>query len=231
MKRIVVFSGAGMSADSGIKTFRDSGGLWEEYDVYEVATPEAWQKDPALVLKFYNMRRRQVLEAKPNAAHEAIARLEQAYDVQVVAQNIDDLHERAGSSSVLHLHGEILKVRGELYPDDLIEAKHDIHLGDHCPKGSQLRPHVVWFGEAVTEMSRAAAVMKTADIVLIVGTSLNVYPAAGLVHYAPSAARRYLVDPADVEITNIHHLEVIQATAAIGVPQVVDRLLKEVVTV
>jgi NAD-dependent deacetylase len=231
MKRIVVFSGAGMSADSGIKTFRDSGGLWEEYDVYEVATPEAWQKDPALVLNFYNMRRQQVLEATPNAAHEAIARLEQAYDVQVVTQNIDDLHERAGSSSVLHLHGEIMKMRGEHHPDVLYPVTGEIMLGDLCPSGSQLRPHVVWFGEAVTEMTRAAAIMKTADIVLIVGTSLNVYPAAGLVHYAPSPARRYLIDPAEVETNNIHQLETIQATAAEGVPKVVDLLLKEALTI
>lgn len=226
MKKIIVFSGAGMSAESGLKTFRDAGGLWEDHDVYQVATPEAWKADPALVLRFYNMRRRQVEAAQPNAAHLAIAQLEAYFDVSVITQNIDDLHERAGSKAVLHLHGEVMKVRGEHFPNLLYPATGDLELGHCCPNGSQLRPHVVWFGEPVTEMANAAKLIATADIVVTIGTSLNVYPAAGLLQYAPSHARQILIDPAEVDTTRIKHIELVQEPASSGVQKVVDALIK-----
>lgn len=231
MKKIIVFSGAGMSAESGLKTFRDAGGLWEDHDVYQVATPEAWEADPGLVLRFYNMRRKQVEAAQPNAAHLAIARLQDYFDVQVITQNIDDLHERAGSKEVLHLHGEVMKVRGEHFPDILYPFKGELELGQYCPNGSQLRPHVVWFGEPVIEMENAAKLMSKADIVLTIGTSLNVYPAAGLLQYAPRHARQILVDPADIETRKIKAVEVIKDTASSGVPKVVDALIKSVLSV
>ncbi|MEX2596681.1 MAG: NAD-dependent deacylase [Salibacteraceae bacterium] len=228
MRNVVVFSGAGMSAESGIKTFRDSGGLWESYDVYKVATPEAWLENPKLVLEFYNMRRKQVLEAQPNAAHHAIAELEKSYNVHVITQNIDDLHERAGNSKVLHLHGEILKARSISNPDVLIDVKHDLKLGDCDESGSQLRPHVVWFGESVTEMGSAIKLISKADIVLIVGTSLNVYPAAGLISAAKPDVLCYLIDPAEVNMPNLKNLEVIKSGATEGVTKVVDHLLAKI---
>ena len=186
MKKIVVLTGAGISAESGLKTFRDSDGLWEGYDVEEVATPEAWRRNPALVQEFYNMRRKSVLEAQPNAAHYALAELEKKYDVTVITQNIDDLHERGGSSKVLHLHGIITHSQSSLnpnltYPIDGWELK----MGEKCELGSQLRAHVVWFGEPVPMIEEAARVCTKADIFILVGSSLNVYPAAGLVHYVP----------------------------------------------
>ena len=226
MKRIVVFSGAGVSAESGLKTFRDSGGLWEEYDVYEVATPEAWERNPELVIEFYNKRREQVMNSQPNDAHLAIAKLESNYDVQVITQNIDDLHERAGSTKVLHLHGEILKVRSSKDSSLLYDWNKDLSLTDECELGSQLRPHVVWFGEAVTEIPHAIEVIKTAEIVLIIGTSLNVYPAASIVHYAPDHAKYYLVDPAKVQNPGIANIDIIQEKASVGVPVLVEKLLR-----
>lgn len=227
MERVVVFTGAGVSAESGLRTFRDSDGLWEQYRVEDVATPEAWRRDPGLVLRFYDERRAQVLAALPNAAHRAIARLQERFDVQVVTQNIDDLHERAGSRAVLHLHGQILLARSTADPD-LVLPIHgpSLRLGDRCPLGSQLRPHIVWFGEEVPLLPEAAAIMSRADRVLIVGTSLNVYPAAGLVHYVRASAPVVLIDPKPVRV-NRSGLRTIAATAAEGVPAVVEEWLSE----
>lgn len=227
MERVVVFTGAGVSAESGLRTFRDSDGLWEQYRVEDVATPEAWRRDPALVLRFYDERRAQVLAAAPNAAHQAIAGLQQRFEVQVITQNIDDLHERAGSRSVLHLHGQIRLARSTADPD-LIVPIHgpSLRWGERCPLGSQLRPHIVWFGEEVPLLPEAAALMSRADRVLIVGTSLNVYPAAGLVHYAPASAPMVLVDPKPVQVSR-RGLRMISAAATEGVPTVVEEWLAE----
>lgn len=186
-KKIVVFSGAGMSAESGIKTFRDTGGLWEEYKIEDVATFDAWLKNQDLVLDFYNQRRKQVMEAQPNEAHKLVAELQKQFDVQVITQNIDDLHERAGSQKVLHLHGEIMKGRSTVKHDLVYELKHwEIKAGDTCEIGSQIRPHIVWFGEAVPEMEKAIELAEEADIFITIGTSLNVYPAANLIHVVPA---------------------------------------------
>ncbi|MFB6305889.1 MAG: NAD-dependent deacetylase [Flavobacteriales bacterium] len=226
-KKLVVFTGSGISAESGIKTFRDSGGLWEDHDISEVATPEAWENNPELVLDFYNKRRKNVLDSEPNDAHKAIANLENYYDVKVITQNIDDLHERAGSSEVIHLHGEILKARSSSNPDLLYEVKEDgIKMGDKCDEGSQLRPHVVWFGEPVPEMERAFNIAMEADILLVVGTSLVVYPAAGIVTQVSEKIKKYVVDPNSVPVDHIKNVEVIKSTATEGVPPLVDRLLK-----
>lgn len=195
-KKLVVLSGAGMSQESGLKTFRDMGGLWEQYDVTEVATPEAWERNPALVLRFYNERRKQLLKAEPNAGHLAVAKLEKWFDVEVITQNVDDLHERAGSTKVLHLHGELMKARSTVDPFLVCELDHwALDLGDLCEKGSQLRPHIVWFGEAVPEISKAIGIVEKADILLVIGTSLAVYPAAGLVNYVPKRTPVFVVDP------------------------------------
>ena len=195
MKHIVVLTGAGISAESGIKTFRDADGLWEGHNVMEVASPEGFRANPALVLDFYNQRRRQLFEVKPNAAHFALADLEKEYNISIITQNVDDLHERAGSTNVLHLHGELLKARSTYNPNDIFEWKEDINLGDKCSNGSQIRPHIVWFGEDVPMIPKAVSICETADIVLIIGTSLQVYPAAGLMHYAPQSAPIYYIDP------------------------------------
>lgn len=216
-KKIVVFSGAGMSAESGIKTFRDSGGLWEQYKIEDVATFDAWLKNPALVLDFYNQRRKQVMEAKPNRAHLLVAELQKLHDVQVITQNIDDLHERAGSKKVLHLHGEIMKSRSTsnqhlIYPMNGWEIK----IGDTCAEGSQLRPHIVWFGEAVPEMERAVELTEEADVFVTVGTSLNVYPAANLIHVVQNHVPKYLIDPNEFNLDYIKNLNVIKATAVEG---------------
>lgn len=199
MKNLVVLSGAGISAESGLRTFRDSDGLWEEYSIYDVATPEAWAKNPELVLRFYNQRRLQLAQVFPNQGHNAIKELEVFFNVNIITQNVDDLHERAGSTNVLHLHGELNKARGHGYPNDLIDVTgKEINIGDKCSRGSQLRPHVVWFGENVPMMDEAIRIVESADILLIVGTSLNVYPAAGLVHVAKSKVPVYVVDPKEV---------------------------------
>ena len=195
MERIVVLTGAGMSAESGLRTFRDADGLWEGHDVMEVASPQGWNRDPELVLDFYNQRRRQLLEASPNEGHELLASLETDYRVDIITQNVDDLHERAGSSHVLHLHGELFKVQSTLNPDYVISWKDDLNLGDTCPNGGQLRPYVVWFGEAVPMMEVAIRTCLTADILLIIGTSLQVYPAAGLMHYSNAKTPVYYIDP------------------------------------
>src|SRR5665213_2783696 len=227
MKKIIVFTGSGISAESGIKTFRDSGGLWEEYRIEDVATPEAWKRDPELVLGFYNQRRKQVIEAKPNAAHEAIAKLQKKYDVHVITQNIDDLHERAGSKKVLHLHGEIRKSRSSLNPSLVYDIEGDtINRGDRCALGSQLRPHIAWFGEQVPEMENAIQLTETADIFIIIGTSLQVYPAASLLQYAPYDADLYLIDPNATKVSSFPSMKIIAQKAGIGVPELVEGLMK-----
>jgi NAD-dependent deacetylase len=224
MKKVVVLTGAGISAESGLKTFRDSDGLWENYRVEDVATPQAWENDFELVLKFYNERRKQVLEAKPNAAHLALADLETKIDVHIITQNIDDLHERAGSTKVLHLHGEILKSRSTVDPRLVYTVDGwEIKSGDKCERGSQLRPHIVWFGEMVPELERAAAIVSLADIFLVIGSSLQVYPAAGLTQFAPLQAAKYYIDPKAVNITG--GFEVIRLTAGDGVPALVKKLI------
>lgn len=194
-QKIVVLSGAGVSAESGLKTFRDADGLWEGHDVNEVATPQAFEKNPELVLDFYNQRRRQLKTVKPNKAHRLIAELESSYDVHVISQNVDDLHERAGSSKVTHLHGELLKARAVNNPNRIFEWKEDLIMGDTDDKGRQLRPHVVWFGEAVPMMEEAINIVEQADVLVIIGTSLQVYPAAGLMDYAKPDISVYLIDP------------------------------------
>lgn len=201
MKHIVVLTGAGMSAESGIATFRDSGGLWEQHRVEDVATPEGFRRDPELVLNFYNKRRVDAFKAVPNAGHIGLAEMEKNYKVSIITQNVDDLHERAGSTEVLHLHGELKKVRSTLDPNliyTLTADKPEIHLGDKCEKGSQLRPHIVWFGEAVPMIEQAVDVVRTADVLVVIGTSLNVYPAAGLINYASQDVPIYLIDPNEV---------------------------------
>ncbi|MDP2384862.1 MAG: NAD-dependent deacylase [Bacteroidota bacterium] len=217
-KKLIVFTGAGISAESGIKTFRDSGGLWEEFRIEDVATPEAWKKDPSKVTQFYNFRRKQVMDAKPNEAHYFFASLEKKYDVQVITQNIDDLHERAGSKNVLHLHGEIMKVRSSLDPNLIYKLKKwEVKIGDKCEKGSQLRPHIVWFGEMVPNMDVAANIVQKADLFITVGTSLNVYPAAGLIEVAENSIDKYLIDPGSFELNHISNLKHIKETAVDGV--------------
>lgn len=227
-KKIVVLSGAGMSAESGLKTFRDNNGLWNNYRVEEVATPEAWAADMELVLEFYNQRRKQLLECSPNAGHTALVELERKYDVQVITQNVDDLHERAGSTKVLHLHGELKKARSTLDPSYIVEVDGwELRAGDTCPRGGQLRPHIVWFGEPVPNITRAAEITTTADILLVIGTSLQVYPAAGLIHYAPGECRKYYIDPAAHENNMISNLRVIREKAGQGMPALVKELLNE----
>ena len=225
--KLVVFTGAGISAESGIKTFRDSGGLWEEFDINEVATPHAWEKNQTLVLDFYNKRRKQVLEAQPNKAHFALVELEQKYDVQIITQNIDDLHERAGSKKVLHLHGEITKSRSTIDHSLVYKiAGEEIKLGDKCEKGSQLRPHIVWFGEMVPMMDTANIIAEKADIFLVVGTSMAVYPAAGIIDYSPQNIPKYLIDPSDIKVIGISNLKIIKEKASIGLPKLASELLK-----
>jgi NAD-dependent deacetylase len=228
MKKIVVFTGAGVSAESGIKTFRDSGGLWEKYDINEVATPQGFEKNPSLVLDFYNQRRKQVIEASPNVAHTVLVQLEKKFDVQIITQNIDDLHERAGSKKVLHLHGEIMKAQSTRYPNSIHSINNgEIKIGDKCEKGYQLRPHIVWFGEMVPMMEPAIDLVTNCDILIVIGTSLDVYPAAGLVNYAPEQSKKYLVDPKAKRLPFILNLEIIEKSAGEGVPELVHRLIKE----
>lgn len=228
MKNLVILTGAGMSSESGIKTFRDSGGLWEEYDVTEVATPEAWNKNRELVLRFYNERRRQLATCNPNEGHLQLAKLEKYFDVQIITQNIDDLHERAGSTKILHLHGELTKARSTIDPLLIYEIGYkDINPGDVCKKGSQLRPHIVWFGEEVPLMEEAVNLSGSADIFVVVGSSLNVYPAAGLIAYAPSRAPLFLIDPKDVAVPVNRRVEVIREKASDGVAILAERLMKQ----
>lgn len=225
MKHLVVLSGAGMSADSGIRTFRDAGGLWEGHPVEEVATPEGFRRDPGRVLEFYNQRRRQLAEVSPNTGHQALAGLEEHFHTTIVTQNVDDLHERAGSRRVLHLHGELLKARSTGPNARVFPWTDDIALGDTCPDGYQLRPHIVWFGEEVPMLQRAAEATARADILIIVGTSMQVYPAAGLVHYKKEGIPLYFVDP-DPQMAPGEHknLEIIRERASVGLPILANRL-------
>lgn len=231
MKKIVILTGAGMSAESGISTFRDSGGLWDQYRVEDVATPEGYERDPQLVIDFYNMQRRNLLKAEPNEGHRLVAALEEKYKVVVVTQNIDDLHERAGSSHVIHLHGELMKATSSWRPNDsrqiitLPADKAVIEMGDKAADGSQLRPFIVWFGESVPNIEPAANECETADIFLIIGTSLNVYPAAGLLHYVPANAEVYLIDPKPVDTHSNRPVHVIQKGASEGMKEIIDLLM------
>tara|TARA_Y100001935_G_C17277886_1_gene495751 strand:+ start:216 stop:893 length:678 start_codon:yes stop_codon:yes gene_type:complete len=223
LKNFVVFTGAGISAESGLGTFRDSGGLWDNYKIEDVATPEAFQKNPGLVLEFYNIRRRQLLSATPNDAHYALNKLQENFNLQIITQNIDDLHERSGSNNVLHLHGKLRQSKSTL-DNKLYEIDgSELVLGDLCPNGGQLRPNVVWFGEAVPMMDKAIEIVKTADIFIIVGTSLNVYPAASLIHYTSNSCQKYIVDPNAAEENGI---SAIRQKASVGVPKLVDQILK-----
>lgn len=223
-KKIVVLSGAGISAESGLKTFRDEDGLWMGYDVYEVATPRAFEKNPKLVLDFYNMRRKNVADASPNAAHFGLASLEENYDVVVVTQNIDDLHERAGSSHVLHLHGEIFKMRSSKNENIIKTIRGDIQLGDVAEDGAQWRPHIVWFEEPVPLIEDAALLMETADIFILIGTSLQVYPAAGLIQYVPDETPKYIIDKKIPLIQNIRNLNLIEKPATEGIQELIELL-------
>ncbi len=225
MKKLVVLTGAGMSAESGIKTFRDHDGLWENHDVTEVASPEGWAKDSHLVLDFYNQRRKQLYECEPNAGHIGLAELEKYFDVDIITQNIDDLHEQAGSSKVLHLHGELKKVRSTVDESLVYELEgSELHWGDKCEKGSQLRPHIVWFGEAVPAIEPAIELTQLADIFVVVGTSLNVYPAAGLLNYVSPGVPIYLIDPAQPLFTPSSSITFIQEKATTGVNRLLNLL-------
>ncbi len=224
--KLVVLTGAGISAESGLKTFRDHDGLWEGYDVNDVATATAWRRNPALVQEFYNQRRQNVKDAKPNGAHYALAELESDFDVHIITQNIDDLHERAGSTNVLHLHGEILKMRSEKNEALIYPVDGDIKMGDMAEDGVQLRPHIVWFEEAVPAMEAAAGLVLNADVFLIVGTSLVVYPAAGLVNYAPPFLPKFIVDKKIPDGIGLRNLTAIEKPATEGMKEVTPLLRK-----
>ncbi|MFO7619941.1 MAG: NAD-dependent deacylase [Bacteroidales bacterium] len=227
-KKLIVLTGAGMSAESGIRTFRDSGGLWEEYDVTEVASPMGWWKNQELVLRFYNERRRQLAGCQPNAGHTGLAELEKHFDVHIITQNIDDLHERAGSTKILHLHGELTKARSTTDPSLVYDIGYnDVNPGDKCEKGSQLRPHIVWFGEQVPMMDEAERITSGADIFVVIGSALNVYPAAGLINHAPAGASLWLIDPKEVHVPVRRKVEVIRTGASEGVAILKQRLLSE----
>lgn len=225
-KKLIVLTGAGISAESGLKTFRDSDGLWEGYNIEDVATPRAWQKDPELVLNFYNYRRRNVAEAKPNTAHIGLAELEKDFDVTIITQNIDDLHERAGSTKIIHLHGEIFKMRSEKNENLIYKIDDDIKLGDTAEDGAQLRPHIVWFEEPVPKIEEAVPIVSSADIFVVVGTSLVVYPAAGLVNYAPWKIPKYILDKRIPYTSSIYNLTIIEKSATEGVEVLKEHLLK-----
>jgi len=227
MKKLVVLTGAGISQESGISTFRDAGGLWNNYRIEEVASPEAWKRDPQLVLDFYNMRRKQLYEVEPNAAHIALAMLEESFDVEIITQNVDDLHERAGSTKVLHLHGELKKARSTA-DEDLVYTLSgwELKLGDLCAKGSQLRPHIVWFGEPVPNIMSATALVREADVFIVVGTSLKVYPAAGLLQYVPSKVKKFLVDPEAEPRYHVPNLTIIREKATRGVKMAAELIDK-----
>ncbi|GET20645.1 SIR2 family NAD-dependent protein deacylase [Prolixibacter denitrificans] len=226
MKRLVVLSGAGISAESGLKTFRDMDGLWEQYDVTEVASPEAWQRNPELVLRFYNERRKQLFECEPNAGHIGLAQLQDDYDVRIITQNVDDLHERAGSRNVLHLHGELKKARSTVDESLVYDLDNwELKPGDCCEKGSQLRPHVVWFGEPVTAIPDAVALVESADIMVVIGTSLNVYPAAGLLNYTRENVPVFLIDP-NPPFQVSPEVHIIAMKAGAGVTEL-ERILKQ----
>ncbi len=226
MQKLVVLTGAGISAESGISTFRDSNGLWENHRIEEVASPVAWERDPEMVLRFYNLRRKQLFEVEPNEGHKALVRLEEKYDVHIVTQNVDDLHERAGSSQVLHLHGELKKVRSTVYPELVYTLDHwELKMGDTCERGHQLRPHIVWFGEAVPMFEEALEIARQADVFMVIGTSMVVYPAAGLISYVKPEIPKYYVDPKAFPVPGVSNLSVIQKKAGTGVPELVNELL------
>jgi NAD-dependent deacetylase len=227
MKKLIVLTGSGISAESGLKTFRDTGGLWENYDVMEVASPEGWAKNRELVLKFYNERRAQLKDAMPNAAHTGLKELENDFDVHIITQNVDNLHEKAGSRSVLHLHGLLTQARSTQYPDLIYDIGYnEIKPSDTCEKGYQLRPNIVWFGEAVPAIEEAASLVSTADIFAVIGTSLVVYPAAGLIDYVPKGVMIYLIDPNEVAVPTYRPIEYIREKAGIGV-SVLKEILKK----
>ncbi len=224
MKHIVVLTGAGISAESGIKTFRDADGLWEDHDIMEVASPVGWENNMKKVLEFYNLRRQQLLEVNPNPAHYDLAKLEEKFRVSIITQNIDDLHERAGSKEVIHLHGELLKVRSTFNEDLIMDWRKDLKIGDFCEYKHQLRPHVVWFGEAVPMFSKAAELTEQADILIIIGTSMQVYPAAALVDFVKEGTPIYFIDP-NPSINSSPNLTILKEKASIGVPKLVNLLM------
>jgi NAD-dependent deacetylase len=229
VRKIVVLTGAGISAESGIKTFRDSDGLWENHRIEDVATPEAWKKNPHLVQEFYNQRRKQLFEVQPNAAHFALVELEKYFDVEIITQNVDDLHERAGSKNVLHLHGELKKSRSSINENLIYDINGwELKMGDSCELGSQLRPHIVWFGEAVPKIEDATKLTLLADILIVVGTSLNVYPAAGLMNYTKPGIKKYLVDPNASHLNNAKNVEIHNQKAGEAMPILVQKLIKEI---
>lgn len=225
MPKVVVLTGAGMSAESGLSTFRDANGLWEGHDVMEVASPQGFARNPELVLEFYNQRRRQLLQVSPNQGHLALAQLENRFDVSIVTQNVDNLHEQAGSSHVVHLHGELFKVRSTKDENHVLEWKEDLVLGDLDPYGHQLRPHIVWFGEMVPLLQTAAEITQQADVLIIIGTSMQVYPAASLIHYVSPKTPIYFIDPRpSVRESDFDNLNIISKTAVEGVPPLVEEL-------
>lgn len=226
MKTIVILTGAGMSAESGLKTFRDDDGMWKNHRFEDLASPDAWKRNPALVLEFYNQRRKQLLEVEPNAAHKALVRLEAFYKVHIITQNVDDLHERAGSGNILHLHGELRKSQSSKDENLVYEIDGwELKIGDLCEKGSQLRPHVVWFGEQVTQIVPAIELVRQAEVFIVIGTSLAVYPAAGLIGYVNRNVPKYLIDPKSGMGLSYPNLEIIREMAGSGVPKLVDDLI------
>ncbi|MFY0605201.1 MAG: NAD-dependent deacylase [Cyclobacteriaceae bacterium] len=228
MQKLVALTGAGISAESGIRTFRDANGLWEGYDVMEVASPQGWSANPRLVLDFYNQRRKQALDALPNAGHIALVDLEKHFDVTIITQNVDDLHERAGSTQVIHLHGELFKARSTIDEKLVYTMNHwELNLGDRCEKGSQLRPHIVWFGEMVPMMDAAIAITQQADILMVIGTSLAVYPAAGLVNYTKPDTSKFIIDPNIPDVPDLTDFYCIKQPATTGVPEATSHLLSK----
>ncbi len=226
MKKIVVITGAGMSAESGVKTFRDSGGLWEGHDVMEVASPQGWHKDQEMVLEFYNQRRKQLLEVQPNNAHKLLAKLEKNFDIEIITQNVDDLHERGGSTNVLHLHGELFKVRSTKDESLVYNWKKDLNTGDLCEIGSQLRPHIVWFGEAVPLLGKAIEITQKAEIFIIIGTSMQVYPAASLIQYTEPNIPKFYIDPKpNIYESNYKNLTIISEKATTGIGKMISELV------
>ena len=226
MKNIVILTGAGMSAESGVSTFRDSGGLWEGHDVMAVASPQGWEEDIALVLEFYNQRRKQLLKVKPNAAHTGLADLEKYFNVQIITQNVDDLHERGGSTKVLHLHGELFKVRSTCNENDMQIWKKDLNIGDTDKNGCQLRPHIVWFGEQVPMLEKATELVKKAAIFVVIGTSMQVYPAASLIHYVPSGNPIFFIDPKPtISKLAFPNLTILAEKASVGVKKLKDIII------
>jgi len=226
MNKIVILTGSGISAESGLKTFREADGLWEGYNIMEVASPEGFEKDPLLVLDFYNQRRRQLLQVQPNSAHIALAALEKKYPITIITQNVDDLHERAGSTNVIHLHGELLKARSVIDSNLIYNITGDIKLGDTCEKKSQLRPHIVWFGESVPMFEKAIEITSLADCLIIIGTSMQVYPAASLVHYVKPDIPKFFIDPKPTIQNNyLKNLIIIPKKATIGVTELIEKYL------